>query len=145
MLHNILLVYQNTLFSRRVFDLALDLTQKYQSHLHFFALINREYSSSQLPVESHPHFRVLRDLQDLATQYEVESTIATSCGDLAVSVSNYVQNEHCDLIVIGNRHIHQGWNIFYFEAVDYLMKYIDCSVIVVKSGASLQQPVSEVI
>ncbi|GEM_PF-1373418 len=145
MLHNILLVYQNTPFFRKAFDVALDLALKYQSRLHFFALVNREYSSSLSPVESHPHFRALRDLQDLAAQSGVESIIATSCGDLAVSVSNYAQNEHCDLVVIGNRHVHQGRNIIYFDAVDYLMKYLDCSVIVVKDGASLQQPVSEVI
>lgn len=144
MLRNILLVYQHNKFFQKAFEVALDLAKKYQARLHFFVLMNRDYLSYQSSVESAPQFQELREFQKIAFQSGIDSVIFTSCGDLAVSVSHYVQNEHCDLVVIGKRHFQQGRNTIYFDAVDYLIKYLDCSLIVVKDAITHQQSSSEV-
>ncbi|NLJ50515.1 MAG: universal stress protein [Candidatus Atribacteria bacterium] len=145
MLRNILLVYQNNSFFQKAFEMALNLAKKYQARLHFFALMNRDCLSIQSSAENTPIFQKLLDFQNVAIESGIDTVIFTSCGELAVSVSQYAQQEHCGLVVIGKRHLQQGRNTIYFDAVDYLIKYLDCSIIIVKDNATPYQFSSEVI
>jgi nucleotide-binding universal stress UspA family protein len=132
MFKNILLIYYGVPSYRNALGIALDIAQTYHSKLSVFALDNRHYQIDCENLPDQSHFQALKDIKKYVQQYGLDIDIITACGDLGVSVTNYVEKERYDLVVIGTRPIHGKSGTVLTNAVDNLVHLLKCPVIVVK-------------